>query len=253
MIEIPLADYCSVLRESATYCAGYVCCYAEKFSYGYNVDNSTLEVVITTRCILSDTVLEGVSSGEEGLISRLLKLPKTLELLREEIIKNCKECSQVDINSVLFDVEHSNAYIKYGEKTEKISIDREKIFKILEQFKQFLNKFTIRLSELADSDLGREILKACIKRVELVREKLVLKDLISIKLTITNVAMPGSRFTISDLLYTKVETKIEVKANFNVNPNLVNINLVKELLVSAISGYIIELAELAYRQICNER
>ncbi len=204
-------------------------------------------------CVLSDNILEGIRYEEDGLISRLLTKTGILKIFQETIsnitANKCKEYSQIDFNNILIDLENSKIYMKCGDRVETYPIDDESVYRMVEHFKNLISNFATKLSELSQTNLGREILRACIRKIELVREKLFLRELSHVKLEITNIVIPKDRFVISDLLSAKIEVKIEVKASFNIDPRAVNVELVRELLTSAISGYVIELAELTYKQV----
>ena len=233
MIEIPLADQYIMLRESATYCVAYVCCRTENFAY--KIKDNTLEVSISSTCTLSDNMLEGVKYEEDGLISRILTGVGTSRTLKDTTSNaTLSECvaNQRDLNNVLIDTNNT-----------------KDIHRTMRLFEKIINNFAAKLSQLSQTSLGREILKACIRKIELVREKLFLRELLHSKLNITSIDIPRDTSTIGELLSTRIEAKVEVRAIFSIDPRTINIELVRELLTSAISGYVTELAELAYKQV----
>ena len=222
-----------MLRESAIYCVAYVCCRTENFTY--KIEDNTLEVSISSTCTLSDNMLEGVKHEEDGLISRILTAVGTSRTLKDttsnETLSECV-ANQRDLNSVLIDTNNT-----------------KDIHRTMRLFEKIINNFAAKLSQLSQTSLGREILKACIRKIELVREKLFLRELLHSKLNITSIDIPRDTSTISELLSTRIEAKVEVKAIFSIDPRTINTELVRELLTSAISGYVTELAELAYKQV----
>ncbi len=222
-----------MLRESATYCVAYVCCRTENFAY--KIKDNTLEVSISSTCTLSDNMLEGVKYEEDGLISRILTGVGTSRTLKDTTSNaTLSECvaNQRDLNNVLIDTNNT-----------------KDIHRTMRLFEKIINNFAAKLSQLSQTSLGREILKACIRKIELVREKLFLRELLHSKLNITSIDIPRDTSTIGELLSTRIEAKVEVRAIFSIDPRTINIELVRELLTSAISGYVTELAELAYKQV----